>query len=107
MRQDVFNAINGVLSREPELYNLRNPHEVAWLKVKEEMRLGEPFQAQAQPSKAPSPVLGGGTPPSAPSVAIPQTPQNIVSNLDKIDLRDRRQEAMADEAIRAFLSRGR
>lgn len=103
LRQDIFNAINAKLENNPVYMNLPNPHKVAWLEVKEELRLGEPSQVQAQPSRPTAPVLGGGTPPSAPSVSVPTTPQNIIANLDKIDLKDRRQEAMADAAIRAML----
>lgn len=97
----VFAAINVKLKENPKLWGLDNPHQIAWLQVKEEMRLGEPTQAQAQPSRPLSPVLGGGTPPSAPSASA--QPQNIFSSLEKLDLRDRKQEAAGDEAIRALL----
>lgn len=106
LRPDVFQAINQKLQSDPDLWKLKNPHRSAWLEVKEEMRLGEPSQVQAQPSKPLSPVLGGGTPPSAPSSSVP-SPQNVLANLDKINLRDPKQEELADEAIRAMLSRSR
>lgn len=60
-------AINAKLDANPELWNLKNPHKAAWLEVKEDLRLGELSQAQAQPSKPVAPVLGGGSPPPAPS----------------------------------------
>lgn len=101
-----YNAVTAKIDSDPDIRRLKNPHRAAWLEVKEEMRLGEPSPVQAQPSKPLSPVLGGGTPPSAPSSSGP-THQDILGNLDKIDLRDRKQEAMADEAIKQFLSRGR
>lgn len=63
----VFAAITAKLDAEPQLWTLPNPHKAAWLDVKDELRLGEPSQVQAQPSKPPSPILGGGTPPPAPS----------------------------------------
>lgn len=105
LREDVFSAVNAKLASDPDLLKLKNPHKAAWLEVKEEMRLGEPTQALAQPSR-PSPVLGGGTPPSAPSSSV-QTPQSVVGNLNALDLRDKKQEAMGDEAIRAMLAQNR
>jgi hypothetical protein len=103
LREDVFAAINAKLDAEPELRRLKNPHKAAWLEVKEEMRLGDvPQGTQAQPSRPLSPVLGGGTPPSAPSSSVPQT-QDVLSNLHKLDLRDKAQEALGDEAIRRQL----
>lgn len=103
--QRVFDAINVKLAQHPEYRALPNPHRTAWLEVKEDLHLGELSQAQAQPSKL-SPVLGGGTPPSAPSTQ-PIAPQNVIGHLDRLDLRDRTQEAAGDEAIRAMLSRHR
>lgn len=100
-----FDAINKKLAAEPDYWKLKNPHRAAWLDLKEELHLGEVNRPQAQPSRPPSPVLGGGTPPSTPSSQANPTPQNVLANLDKIDLRDRKQEAQADEAIRAMLSR--
>jgi len=100
----VFAAINEKLKNEPELWNLKNPHRAAWLEVKEELRLGElPKGVQAQPSRSPSPILGGGTPPSTPSSSSPNDPRTILSNLDKLDLSDKKQEAMGDAAIRALI----
>lgn len=64
----VFAAITAKLDASPELWNLKNPHKAAWLDVKDELRLGEtPIGGSAQPSRSPSPILGGGTPPPAPS----------------------------------------
>lgn len=101
LREDVFAKVNEKLRNDPDLWKLKNPHKAAWLEVKEEMRLGEPTQAQAQPSRPLSPVLGGGTPPSAPSSSVPSQNGNI--NLDALDLRDKKQEALGDEAIRRAL----
>lgn len=103
LNQQVFDAINAKLTAEPELWKLKNPHKAAWLEVKDELRLGDPTPGQALPSR-PSPVLGGGTPPSAPPSANPQS-QDILANLHRLDLRDRKQEAMGDEAVRAALAR--
>jgi len=107
LREDVYAAINAKLAADPDLWKLKNPHKAAWLEVKEEMRLGDPAAGQAQPSRTPSPVLGGGTPPSAPSSSV-AAPQDILANLHKLDLRDKNQEALGDEAIRKALmgSRG-
>lgn len=97
----VFEAIKAKLASDPDFWKLKNPHKAAWLEVKEEMRLGEPSQAQAQPRL--SPVLGGGTPPSAPSNTTPYNPQDVLANLNTLDIRDKRQEALGDAAIRAAL----
>lgn len=106
LQPEVFAAINAKLQSNPELWNLKNPHKAAWLEVKDEMRLGDPSQVPAQPSRTATPILGGGTPPSAPTVSTHQ-PSNVISSIDKLDLRDRRQEAMGDEAIRRMLAGGR
>ena len=100
----VFNAIQKKLEDDPGLWKSKNPHKAAWLEVKEELRLGDlaPNANPAQPSKSPSPILGSGAPPSPPSSSV-TTPQSILSSLDKLDLRDRKQEAQADEAFRALL----
>jgi len=107
LQPDVFAAIKAKLQSNPELWNLKNPHKAAYLEVKDEMRLGEPNGAQAQPSRMPSPVLGGGTPPSAPSSSVQINPQDILSNLHKLDLRNKEQEALGDEAIRRQLQGSR
>lgn len=60
-------AINAKLDESPELRNLKNPYKSAWLEVREDLRLGGLTQAPTQPSNAVAPVLGGGTPPPAPS----------------------------------------
>lgn len=105
LQPEVYAAINSKLAADPDLWKLKNPHKAAWLEVKEEMRLGEPSQAQAQPSR-PSPVLGGGTPPSAPSSSV-QQPQDVLSNLHRLDIRDKTQESLGDEAIRKALAGNR
>lgn len=61
--------INAKLDEHPEMRALKNPHKAAWLEVKEDLRLGE-FPSNgtpAHPSKPPTPILGGGTPPPAPA----------------------------------------
>lgn len=99
----VFEAINVKLRSEPELWNLKNPHKSAWLEIKEELRLGEPPKGvQAQPSRAPSPILGGGTPPSTPSSSSQTDPRSVLANLHKLDLSDKKQEALGDAAIRSL-----
>lgn len=106
LHPQVFAAITTKLKETPELWRLPNPHRAAWLEVKEEMRLGEPSRAPAQPSRPLSPVLGGGTPPSTPSQTS-VTPQTVISNLDRLNLKDKSQEEMGDAAIRAILAGGR
>lgn len=107
LQPDVYAAINAKLASDPDLWKLKNPHRSAWLEVKEEMRLGESQAgAQAQPSRPLSPVLGGGTPPSAPSSSA-SAPQDILSNLHELDLRKKDQEALGDEAIRQQLMASR
>ncbi len=100
-----FDAVNAKLQADPDLWKLKDPHKAAWLDVKEELRLGEPLPAQALPSR-PSPVLGGGTPPSAPSASV-GSPQNVIGSLHNLDLTDKKQEAMGDAAIRALLAQNR
>lgn len=101
LRPEVFDAIKAKLASDPDLWKLKNPHKAAWLEVKEEMRLGDPVSGQAQPRL--SPVLGGGTPPSAPSTATQYSTQDVLANLNKLDIRDKKQEALGDAAIRAAL----
>lgn len=102
LREDVFAKVNEKLQNDPDLWRLKNPHKAAWLEVKEELRLGDaPTGAPAQPSRL-SPVLGGGTPPSVPSAQVP-SPVATFASLDALDLRDKKQEAIGDEAIRRAL----
>lgn len=105
LRPEVFEAIKAKLASDPDFWKLKNPHKAAWLEVKEEMRLGDPTPGQAQPRS--SPVLGGGTPPSAPSSTTTYSPQDVLANLHKLDIRDKNQEAIGDAAIRAALMGGR
>jgi hypothetical protein len=109
LQPEVFAAINAKLDQDPDLWKLKNPHKAAWLEVKDALRLGDaPVMAhQAQPSRSASPILGGGTPPSSPSASGMSNPQKIVASLDQLDVRDRKQEAAGDEAIRALLARER
>lgn len=101
---NVFQAINEKLKADPDLWKLKNPHKAAWLEVKEELRLGDlPKGSQAQPSRNPSPILGGGTPPSTPSVTVRPDARQLLQNLDTLDIKDRRKEAEADALIRAML----
>ncbi len=101
LRADVYAKINEKLNSDPDLWKLKNPHKAAWLEVKEELRLGEPSQVQAQPSRL-TPVLGGGTPPSVPLSSVPSQKVGL-TNLNSLDLRDKNQEALGDEAIRRAL----
>lgn len=102
----IYAAINAKLDSDPDYWKLKNPHKAAWLDVKDELRLGDlapQGTSQAQPSRPPSPILGGGVPPSAPSSSV-KTPQNVLASLDQINLRDKKQEAEGDAAIRALFS---
>lgn len=102
LQSDYFDAVNAKLQADPDLWKLKNPHKAAWLEVKEEMHLGEiPQGTQTQPSR-PSPVLGGGSPPSVPSSSVQSSGE---VDFSKLDIRDRKQEAMGDDAIRAMLNR--
>ncbi len=101
LQSEYFDAVNAKLQADPDLWKLKNPHKAAWLEVKEEMRLGEPNPAQAQPSR-PSPVLGGGSPPSVPSSSVQS---NGPIDINSLDIRDKKQEAMGDEVMRQMLAR--
>lgn len=103
LHPQVFEAINAKLDANPELWNLKNPHKAAWLEVKEEMRLGEPLQAPAQPSRTPSPILGGGTPPPPQSSASTMLNFDTVSAaLGQANFKDRSQEANLEKAVKAL-----
>ncbi len=100
----LFAAVNAELDANPKLWELDNPHEFAWLKVKERMRLGEaPRGVSAQPSRPPAPILGAGAPPSAPSSSGPRTAAR--GTLESLDIRDKKQEALGDEMLRKALER--
>ena len=104
LRPDVFAAINAKIASDPDIASRKNPHKAAWLEVKEELRLGDaPQGAQALPSRPLSPVLGGGTPPSAPSASV-QSSINVAGSLNSLDLRDKKQEALGDESVRRMLA---
>lgn len=97
-----FQAIKDKLDAEPDLWKLKNPYKAAWLEVKEDLRLGEPNKVQAQPSRPPSPILGG-SPPPPPSVSGAVDPNNPWATLNRLDLRDKKQEVAGDQAIRDIL----
>lgn len=105
LNPEVYKAINVELESNPELWRLKNPHKAAWLEVKERLQLGELKQAQTQPSKSASPILGGGTPPPPPSVSNGINSNDPWSILNRVDLRDKKQESAADAAIRALLAK--
>ncbi len=101
----VFAAITAKLDENPKFWTLDNPHEIAWLKVKDEMRLGEvPNGTSAQPSRPPSPILGGGTPPPAPSLSdgklSPDTLLQAASRLGR-DPRDTKYDPNQAKNMRA------
>lgn len=100
----IYRAINAELQENPKLWNLDNPYEYAYLKVKDRLRLGEaPARGtQAPPSRPPSPVLGAGAPPSSPSPSEYKAPKAV---LETLDIRDRKQEALGDEMLRRALER--
>lgn len=102
LNDKVYKAINAELEANPRLWSLDNPHRAAWLEVKERLRLGEAPRASAPPSRPPSPVLGAGPPPSAPSPSEYRTPKTV---LESLDIRDRKQEAQGDALLRAALER--
>lgn len=104
LNDKVYAAINAELEANPRLWQLDNPHRAAWLEVKERLRLGEaPRGTQAQSSRPPSPVLGAGAPPSAPSTSDYRGAPKTV--LETLDIRDRKQEALGDEMLRKALER--
>lgn len=109
MNPQVFAAVNAKLDADPDLWKLKNPHKAAWLEVKEDMRLGELTQAQAQPSKPSAPILGGGTPPPAPSLSPETATQEAIFQAAAqlgSDPRDRKfdpkQQAALDQAAKRY-----
>jgi hypothetical protein len=109
LNQGAFDAVNAKLRDNPEMWSLKNPHKAAWLEVKEELHLGELSQAPAQPSKPSAPILGGGTPPPAPSLSdartTAQTLDSAISQLS-FDPRkgkvDPKHQAALDDAAKRF-----
>lgn len=102
----IFNAINAKLDADPDLWKLKNPHKAAWLEVKEEMRLGEPSQVQAQSSRPNSPILGGGTPPPPQSqMSGVINSQTIASALDQVNHKDRSQMDSLEKAAKEYFDR--
>lgn len=104
LNNGIYSEINKELEVNPQLWSLPNPHRAAWLEVKDRMRLGEAPQraSQTPPSRPPSPVLGAGAPPTAPSPSEIRNPRSV---LDTLDPRDKKQEAMGDAMLRKALER--
>ncbi len=101
-----FTAVKAKLDANPELWNLKNPYKVAWLEVKEEMRLGEPSQVQAQPSRPAAPILGGGTPPPPQSAgAEPITSETVFSAISQANFKDPNQKRNLEAALREMVDR--
>jgi hypothetical protein len=97
----IFEAVKAELNSDPDYWNLKNPYKAAWNEVKERLRLGEP-QVQAQPSKGLSPILGGGTPPPAPSVSGAVTPRNVQAAIS--EARSAKELDALGQALRQLLS---
>jgi hypothetical protein len=89
-------AINAKIDENPEMLSLKNPYKSAWLEVREDLRLGELSQAQAQPSKPVAPVLGGGTPPPSPSSSSGVADVNAVLQASKVIGQDPRNKGKFD-----------
>lgn len=100
-----WDAIQKELASDPGYWTRKDPHKAAWLEVKDRLQLGEPNKALAQPSKIPSPVLGGGTPPASPSSLGLTRPS--IDSLNALDPKDKKQEAMGDEMMRRFFAQQR
>lgn len=105
LQAEIFAAISAKLESDPELWKLKNPHKAAWLEVKEELRLGEPATVQAQPSKIPSPILGGGTPPPAPSSQGVVSPRSITAAMGQVNFKDKKEVQAVESAMRELFSR--
>lgn len=107
LNDSVYKAITAKLDANPEMWTLKNPHKAAWLEVKEEMRLGEPSPAQAQPSTRPSaPVLGGGTPPPPQSSSSgPVTPDAVLSAISQANFKDQGQRNNLANVLKELVDR--
>ena len=107
LRQDVFAAVNAKLASDPDFWKLKNPHKAAWLEVKEEMRLGEPTQAQAQPSRPPSPILGGGTPPPPQSSSAGGVinRDSLLGALKQVDGKNTEQFSAVEKAFKEYMDK--
>ncbi len=102
-----YQAISAKLEANPEMWNLKNPYKVAWLEVKDEMRLGEaPTGVSAQPSRPAAPILGGGTPPPPQSAASgPVTPDSVLSAIQQANLKDPAQRQNLAAALKELVDR--
>lgn len=106
LREDVYAAINAKLEADPDLWKLKNPLKAAWLEVKDEMHLGEPTLAQAQPSKSASPILGGGTPPPPQSSGDGViNPQVLMGALKQGNLKDPKQFNNVERAFKEYMDK--
>lgn len=111
LQPEIFAAINAKLDEwavdDPARLRTKNPHRLAWLEVKEEMRLGDSVKpSPAQPSKPPAPILGGGTPPPAPSSSSgPITPQTIAEAIKIANPKDPNQMAALEKAAKEYFDR--
>lgn len=97
--------INAKLEADPDLWTLKNPHKAAWLEVKEDLRLGDvPNGTIAPPSKTPTPILGGGTPPPAPTSSSELASQDAIFTAAQMlgkDPRTQKFDPKAREAVNA------
>lgn len=96
----VFQAVTQELNQDPGYRNLRNPHLAAWAVVKERMRLG--VAQPAQPSRPPSPILGGGTPPPAPSASGAVTPRALMGAIPQA--KNPQELAALEQQIRGMIA---
>ncbi len=103
LQQEVFDAVNAKLAADPELWKLKNPHKAAWLEVKDEMRLGDvPQGMSAQPSRPPSPILGGGTPPPPMSSAGVVNFESVSAAMTQANYKDSQQMNNLEKAVKAL-----
>jgi hypothetical protein len=111
LQPEVFAAINAKLDEwavdDPARLRTKNPHRLAWLEVKEEMRLGDLAKpSPAQPSKPPAPILGGGTPPPAPSSSGgPPTYETLNQATRIVNPKDPNQMAALEKAMKEYMDR--
>jgi hypothetical protein len=81
-----YGEVTKELESDPAYFRLKNPHKAAWNEVKERMRLGEaPQRVPAQPSMAPSPTLGRGSPTPVSGLSQPMSPQSLAQQANTVN----------------------
>lgn len=100
LQPQMYSEVLRELDADPGYWALKNPHEVAWLKVKARLRIGE---HQAQPSRPITPIIGGGLPPPVPRADTGLTQQNLAAAMRTAKTPE--EISKVDKLMRQFLEK--